>query len=400
MWNKLKKLHVYNGWLIAFLLITGILLFLPSLRGPLASIRISLKQFHILLGFLSAVILLLYMPFFQEHWKRLKKQKSKRINLITMIAFIIVWIISGIVLTFEKSVPEDLVPFALFVHDLFTWIGLPIIIYHSITRLLWVQKQRQPFVTIRKGNEAGDGERKLPLSRRGFIQWIVGTSLVLIIGPSFYKWVKQLTDDGGTSLQKVVGRSDGNNMNPEPTPLQESNPPIGGGYKGQFRVYTVTEKPIFTEKTWNFTVSGLVDEPLTFTWNDFLKLKRKVQVSDFHCVTGWSVYNVTYEGIPLSTFLAMGGVKERAKYVKLYSGDGVYTDTLSLDQAKMDDVMVAVLMDGKLIPSDFGGPVRLIVPKMYAYKSVKWLVGIELIDYPHLGFWEVRGYDNDAWVQT
>lgn len=101
---------------------------------------------------------------------------------------------------------------------------------------------------------------------------------------------------------------------------------------------------------------------------------------------------------PLARLLREAGVKPEAKYVKFYSGDGEYTDALSLDQANMDDVLVAVLHDGKPIHRDYGGPVRLIVPKMYAYKSVKWLERIELIDRPHTGYWEARGYDNDAWV--
>jgi sulfoxide reductase catalytic subunit YedY len=125
-----------------------------------------------------------------------------------------------------------------------------------------------------------------------------------------------------------------------------------------------------------------------------------VQVSDFHCVTGWSVYHNTWEGIPLSALLEMAGVQSIGKYVKFYSGDGVYTDCLSLETAKGEDIMVAVLHDGKPISADLGGPVRLIVPKMFAYKSVKWLQGIELVEEEHFGYWEVRGYDNDAWVKA
>lgn len=85
-------------------------------------------------------------------------------------------------------------------------------------------------------------------------------------------------------------------------------------------------------------------------------------------------------------------MQSKAQTVKFYSGDGVYTDTMTLEQADMDDVMVAVMHDGKVIPSDLGGPVKLIVPKMYAYKSVKWLNRIELIEGEHVGYWEQRGY--------
>jgi len=127
-------------------------------------------------------------------------------------------------------------------------------------------------------------------------------------------------------------------------------------------------------------------------------LNRNVQVSDFHCVTGWSVYSVTWEGLKLKDLLKQAGVKSEAKYAKFYSQDGVYTDTLTIDQAMDDDVMVAMLIDGELIENRNGGPVRLIVPRMYAYKSVKWLNRIELIDHEHTGYWEKRGYDKDAWV--
>lgn len=99
-------------------------------------------------------------------------------------------------------------------------------------------------------------------------------------------------------------------------------------------------------------------------------LKRQVQVSDFRCVTGWSVYGNTWEGISPKRFLKEVGVQSKAQTVKFYSGDGVSTDTLTLEQEDMDGVMIAVMHDGKAIPSDLGGPVKLIVSKMYAYKSV------------------------------
>jgi sulfoxide reductase catalytic subunit YedY len=162
----------------------------------------------------------------------------------------------------------------------------------------------------------------------------------------------------------------------------------------------VTEIPSFSSDTWKFAISGLVANPQTYSWSQFLEIPRKVQVSDFHCVTGWSVYHVTWEGIPLSQLLDAAKVDGKARFVKFYSGDGVYTDTLTLEQAQMEDVIVAVLMDGKPIPQKLGGPVRLVVPKMYAYKSVKWLQGIELIEREHIGYWEARGYDIDAWVHA
>ncbi|WP_257352263.1 molybdopterin-dependent oxidoreductase [Pseudalkalibacillus decolorationis] len=396
MWKRLKRIHTYNGWIVVFLMISGILLFLPSLRGLLAPIRVGLKQVHIGVGIVSILVLILYIPYFQKHWKRIRKQQGKRINLMTILLFIFVWSVSGIVLVFEENVSAPTAQSALFIHDIFTWVGIPIILYHSVTRLRWVQKQRRSKFPAASDSDKGS---RIPLSRRGFVQMVAGTAFVIFIGPSFFKWLKQVLDDGGQSLKKVIA-NDRNNMNPPPQPLPGSNPPRGGGYDGNFRVYTVTEIPSYTEENWSFTIDGLVDRPVKFKWNEFVKLSRKVQVSDFHCVTGWSVRKVTYEGIPLSELLKKAGIKSKAKYVKFYSGDGVYTDSLSLDQVRnMDDVMVAMLMDGELIPSDYGGPVRLIVPKMYGYKAVKWLVRMELIDNSHLGYWQLRGYDTDAWVR-
>ncbi|WP_348519877.1 molybdopterin-dependent oxidoreductase [Bacillus sp. 165] len=94
------------------------------------------------------------------------------------------------------------------------------------------------------------------------------------------------------------------------------------------------------------------------------------------------------------------GVEKTAKYVKFYSSDSIYTDTLTIDQAMMEDITIAVLRDGKPIEQDLGGPVRLIVPKMYAYKSVKWLNRIECIAQDHTGYWEARGYSTNAWVKA
>ncbi|UOQ44485.1 molybdopterin-dependent oxidoreductase [Halobacillus salinarum] len=158
--------------------------------------------------------------------------------------------------------------------------------------------------------------------------------------------------------------------------------------------------PEISDKNFSFKIDGLVNNPKSWNWEQFVQMNREVQVSDFHCVTGWSLYHVTWEGIKLKKLLASAGVQDKAKYVKFYSQDGVYTDTLTIKQAMEDDVMVAVLIDGELIENRNGGPVRLIVPEMYAYKSVKWLNRMELIEEEHIGYWEQRGYKKDAYVDV
>ncbi|OXM83362.1 molybdopterin-dependent oxidoreductase [Paenibacillus rigui] len=426
--KKLAKLHAWNAWLVLALAVTGLILFVPSIRGDLGAARVILKQAHIYIGIVSIAVLALYLPVLPRHWKQIQGKLNQRWNLSGVLFLLAGWSITGVILWQFRKLPTIWSNSALLLHDLFTWVGVPYAIYHSISRSRWLKTVRQqekkraaasreaaaqaaktPDGRAASAHFGPAAEKKMspqafveylkraPISRATFLRTAAGLLLILGIGPAFYRWMKSAADNGGTDIEKLAG-SDGNRMVPAPTALAESNPPIGGGGQGQFRIYTVTEIPAFSSETWQFAISGLVDKPQSWDWESFLKLTRRVQVSDFHCVTGWSVYKVTWEGVPLSELLKLAGVKSSAKFAKMYSGDKVYTDCLSLDQAGMDDVMVAVLMDGKPIPQQLGGPVRLIVPKMYAYKSVKWLQAIELIDKEHMGYWEVRGYDNDAWV--
>lgn len=283
---------------------------------------------------------------------------------------------------------------------------MPYIIYHSLTRVRWLKEPNRRTIQRRDDRDAASqalhpAAPQPVYTRRAFIRGAIGAGLAVTIGPSFLKWIGDSLGSfgagGSQTLEKLI-ENDGNSLVPAPQPLPASSPPLGGGAQGQFRVYSVTPIPTFTNDNWSFTIDGLVDQSFKWDWKQFVQLKREVQVSDFHCVTGWSVYKNTWEGIKLKDLLKQAGVKSSARTVKFYSGDGVYTDTLTIEQADMDDVLVAVMHDGKPIPSDLGGPVRLIVPKMYAYKSVKWLNRIELIEGEHVGYWEQRGYSNDAWV--
>ncbi|CAG7648948.1 molybdopterin-dependent oxidoreductase [Paenibacillus allorhizosphaerae] len=412
--KKLKRLHHWNGWLVVVLALTGILLFIPAVR-ELGEGRSWLKLLHVWLGFISIAVIMLYMPLLRKHWKQLRTKPAQRWNLGWVLFLLAGWIVSGLLLWQLRRISPALGNAALIVHDLFTWIGIPYAVYHSVSRSRWVKTSKMAHhsrtaATATTMTDAPTAEEKrtaaqafveslknAPISRAAFLRSAATLLLVFGVGPAFYRWLKRVSDSAGTNVD-LAFIGDENQMIPEPVALPASNPPIGGGGQGQFRIYTVTPFPSFTSDNWKFVVTGLVEQEQVWNWKQFLELKRKVQVSDFHCVTGWSVNKVTWEGIPLSELLNLAKTKEEAKYVKFYSGDKEYTDCLSLKQAGMDDVMVAVMMDGKPIPQKLGGPVRLVVPQMYAYKSVKWLQAIELIDKEHIGYWELRGYDNDAWV--
>ncbi|MEV6944122.1 molybdopterin-dependent oxidoreductase [Streptomyces sp. NPDC051172] len=171
--------------------------------------------------------------------------------------------------------------------------------------------------------------------------------------------------------------------------------PNGGG----FRYYSVTSSVQHKNATnYRLTVDGLVDRPKTYTLDDLRALPQTRLVKDVQCVTGWRVPGTPFEGVRLSRLLDAAGVRSSAGAVRFTSFDGAYTESLTLDQARRSDVLVALRMQDKNIGHDHGGPVRLYVAPMYFYKSAKWLSGITVTEDVKPGYWEDRGYDVDAWV--
>jgi len=173
---------------------------------------------------------------------------------------------------------------------------------------------------------------------------------------------------------------------------------------GRFRIYTVTGTlPARSDAEYRLTVDGDVDEPVTLDLADLReRLPQTSMTKDFQCVTGWRVTDVPWTGVTLPDLLTAAGVRPGATHVRFWSFDGAYTETLTLEQAMRDDVLIAHQMLGKPVTREHGGPVRLYVAPMYGYKSLKWLDRIEvtsLLDEPtDPGYWENLGYDVDAWV--
>jgi DMSO/TMAO reductase YedYZ molybdopterin-dependent catalytic subunit len=166
-----------------------------------------------------------------------------------------------------------------------------------------------------------------------------------------------------------------------------------------FRFYTVTDGfPKRAPQDYRLTVKGLVDRPFTLTYDEIRALPPTMLTKDFQCVTGWRVRNVHWTGVRLSHLLDRAGVQANAKALRFTSFDGAYTESLTLDQARRADVIVAYDLGGKPLSSDHGGPVRMYVAPMYGYKSCKWLDGIEVVDKVIPGYWEHQGYDVDGWV--
>jgi DMSO/TMAO reductase YedYZ molybdopterin-dependent catalytic subunit len=168
--------------------------------------------------------------------------------------------------------------------------------------------------------------------------------------------------------------------------------------QGGFRIYTVAPIPKFDPASWRLEVGGLVANRLSLTFDELQALRRSVHEGAFHCVTGWSVSNLTWEGVSLKTILEQVSPGKDAGGMVFSSSDGAYTDALTMDQALAPDVMLADTLNGKPLPLNQGMPLRLIVPQMYGYKSVKWVNKIDFVPKAGPGYWEVRGYDIDAYL--
>ncbi len=167
----------------------------------------------------------------------------------------------------------------------------------------------------------------------------------------------------------------------------------------QFRFYTVTGTfPYVSPTAYRLRVDGMVDHRLDLSIDDLRSMKRTKLAHNFQCVTGWVVPNVHWEGVLLSDVLAKAGVKKEGTALRFFSGDGVYTESLTIEEAHLPNVLVADKMIGDDVSTDHGGPVRMYVAPMYGYKSIKWLDRIEVVDKVVPGYWENYGYPVDGWI--
>jgi len=154
-------------------------------------------------------------------------------------------------------------------------------------------------------------------------------------------------------------------------------------------------KPEIAVSEWTLTIGGLVATPVTWNWEDFLAQPQCTDVSDFHCVTSWSRYDNEWKGVSFAHLIATVKPLSPAKFV-LFTSYDEYTTNLPLEACDDDDVLLAHTWNRKPLTKDHGGPVRVIVPKRYAWKGAKWVKDITFSDRDVKGFWEVRGYSNTA----
>jgi DMSO/TMAO reductase YedYZ molybdopterin-dependent catalytic subunit len=219
-------------------------------------------------------------------------------------------------------------------------------------------------------------EDSRPLGRRAFVG-IVGVGLSSLV------W--------GQPLLRALNGAE----SVLPAAVRSAVPSLGGGW----RIYAINPPfPKFHPASWKLRIDGLVQEPQELTFTQLQALPRAQQVSDFHCVTGWSVPGVQWAGVRFSDLLAAAKPLPEAQAIEFISAEEPYVDTLTMQQAAAADAMLAYEMDGKPITREHGAPVRVVMPRMYGYKGTKWVARLRLVAAPSDGYWEQRGYDRDAWV--
>jgi DMSO/TMAO reductase YedYZ molybdopterin-dependent catalytic subunit len=197
----------------------------------------------------------------------------------------------------------------------------------------------------------------------------------------------------GAAIQEWLERNVGPIIGRDPTGLSALLP------IGRFRLYTVTgDFPVRSRADYVLRVAGLVDRPLELSFAELTSMPRTELTRDFQCVTGWRVPDVPWAGVRLRDVLDAAAPRPEARAVRFESFDGAYSESLTMRQARRDDVLVAYELEEEPLSSDHGGPARLYVAPMYGYKSLKWLSKIELTEEVVPGYWEQRGYDIDAWV--
>ena len=166
-----------------------------------------------------------------------------------------------------------------------------------------------------------------------------------------------------------------------------------------FPVLDMGIQPEVAQADWRLKIHGLVEKPVTLDWEQFMALEQSADTSDFHCVTTWSQYDKEWRGVSFFTLTELVKPKDEVIHV-FYKGYDGYSTTTTFDAVMDDDTLIAHTWNGATVPVEPGGPARVIISKLYAWKGAKWAIEIIFLDRDILGFWEVRGYSNtvDPWT--
>ncbi|WP_353932075.1 sulfite oxidase-like oxidoreductase [Okeanomitos corallinicola TIOX110] len=185
----------------------------------------------------------------------------------------------------------------------------------------------------------------------------------------------------------------------KPSPEESEKVPPGQHLAKGFPVLTYGETPQVSIENWEFKVWGLV-KPAIFKWSDFLALPQHEFTADFHCVTHWSKLDVKWTGIKVTDFMSLLEVEPKAAHIMQHCYGG-YTTNIELNDFLKPENFFAIKLFGEPLSAEHGGPIRLVIPHLYAWKSAKWINGLEFLETEKLGFWEENGYHRrgEPWAQ-
>ena len=186
-----------------------------------------------------------------------------------------------------------------------------------------------------------------------------------------------------------------------PDTLRENRIPPGQSRTRKWPVLHAGSVPNVDVTSWRLEISGLVQRPTSFTWEQYQQLPRVQVFADFHCVTQWSRLGNLWEGVSVRRLMDLVGVRPEARFVIAGGYDDGWTTNLPIEDFLVDDALLADRHDGEPLDADHGGPVRLMIPRLYAWKSAKWLKSLELVAEDRAGYWEQGGYHmhGDPWTE-
>lgn len=378
----LIRLNKRISWFLIFstliVLSTGYSLTIIGIKGPLP------EWGHRALGGFFALLLAIHMyssvVLLRYSWikniKRLLNGELSSQALLRLLQRISSWIVAifGLFMLFSgidwfKIGTGRLIRFTTHI-TLDFFLSLAIIAHISIGLSITLMKKRQI-----KHKELVE---TVSISRR---------NAIMIIGGVFISLLTTLYLDRLPKVPEVIDR------------IKKILPP--GQYEvASLRTLTIGKVPSFDMVSWNLIVNGLVKNPITLTYEEVVSMTKVSSVSDFHCVTGWTKFSNKWEGISFRTIIDMVQPEDEAKYILIICDGGFsnepYTTSLPIEDLSREDILLAFRLDDKELPMENGGPLRLIVPHKYGYKSAKWVREIRFVDGPILGFWESRGYSNSA----
>ncbi len=346
-------------------LVTGAVLYLPALHSRWVAWLPLIETVHIWGGVLFALLLCLPLAVpIARRWVTVADWRAT-FQLVGGLA------LTGAALWPTAGVPALIRSGAFGAHGLLA-LGLAgWVVYHAATRIRRAWRAAVPTPAplrsgLRRRDLLGEAGRAMTTAAAGTV------ALGLLQGAS-------------TAIAKATPTAGGPTGGPAPLP--------------GFQLYTVTGTyPGYDPATWRLVVDGLVNQPLTLSLADLRRLPQTTETRTFRCVTGWEVQNVVWQGVRIAELLREARPQADARWIRFRSFDGVYSDSLSLTQAAASGVLLAHRADGHDLARQQGAPLRLVVPPMYGYKSVKWLSHLTLGESRTLGYWEHRGYGPDAYI--